>query len=505
MSDPRSKARTDSVRALRFHQRFHVRTTFFFGALALVLIGAMGWTSYRWTRDTELAALQARMRALAIALSQGVDAETVQASLAGDRSDVAYGRLVALFASIGEDERDIVSIYVLVPTERPGLMRFAADWVRNDTPPAADIGQLYDATQAERLTRALGGPEVEQEIYEDEWGATLSGYAPIRDESGNAVAVIGVDVTARRVARVEKRALASVSFAYGAALIVLVLTGLVLGRGVRRPIARIIEASAEIAAGTPGARVKLERDDELGVLARYVDRMAEGLEERERIRALFGRYVSEEVAQRALASPDAARLGGEEREVTVLFVDLARFAAISERLAPAKVVEVLEQYLSATTAVVEQHGGCVVEMLGDAILAVFGAPDAQPDHASCALRCAIAIEKRLVELNEEWTRTGEAERWSEHGVDRLRARIGVHTGRVVAGNTGGPARMKYAVIGDTVNVAARIEALNDALGTTLLVSAEVHARVGEELARIGEPKGEHRVKGRAQPVAVFAY
>lgn len=484
-------------------RRFSLRITLLFSALALALLGGMGVVSYRWALDAERSALSVRLEALAIALAAGTDADDVPVVMSG-RSDARarYEHLVARFAAVGADEPDVQSVYLVVRDDEEGWVRFVADWVRTDEP--ATIGQRYDATRAPVMLEAFGGPRVEEEITVDEWGASLSGFAPVRDGEGNAVGVLGVDVSAARVAGLDERVLRHVVWVHGAALVFLALAGLALGRSVRRPIQRIIDASAAIVSGQPSARVGLARSDELGILAAHFDRMAEGLEERERLRAIFGRYVSEEVARRVLASPDASQLGGQEREVSVLFIDLTRFSILVEELEPAVTVEVLERYSSAITTLVEEHGGCVIEMLGDAILAAFGAPEALEDHAAHAVRCAVAVKAELESLKRAWGEEGLSVVWRDRGVD-LRPRVGVHTGIVVAGNTGGRTRMKYAILGDTVNLTARLEALNDTLGTIVLVSGETHARLPEELAARGEPRGEHAVKGRSALVQVYAY
>jgi len=491
----------ESLRQLAPWRRFHVRITLAFGGLALALLAGMGFASYRWARDTQLAALSARLRALAITLAEGVDERDVRAALAQDAE--AHARLVETFARTAAVEEDVQSIYVAAPAEREGFLRFAADWVKSGTPAA--MGELYDAREMGEMRAGLDGPAVDRALTVDAWGASLSGYAPVRDGEGRAVGVLGVDVSAARVETIEERARTVTIAGFGAAFLVLAATGFLLGRSLRRPIARIVEASEAVASGDLSARVGLERKDELGILGRRFDRMVSDLEERERLRGIFGRYVSEEVARRALASPDADRLGGEEREVTVLFVDIPGFATLGAALEPGELVAMLERYLGAMTDVVEQHGGCVLELLGGAILAVFNAPEALEGHPAAAVRCGIAMQETLESLAREWEEGGLAGRWKARGVERVRARIGVHTGEVVAGNTGGKTRMKYAVIGDTVNVAARIQSLGDELGAAMLVSAEAHARVPEPLRAQAEARGEHSVKGRDRPVAVFAY
>jgi adenylate cyclase len=244
------------------------------------------------------------------------------------------------------------------------------------------------------------------------------------------------------------------------------------------------------------------RGDELGMLGAHFDRMAAGLEERERLRATFGRYVSEDVARAVLASPEAAGLGGDLREVTVLFSDLRGYSTIVEHLAPAQVIAIVNRYLDEMVGLVDRHDGCVLELLGDGVLAVFGAPVAHPDHAAQAVACALAMRARLAELNRAWEASGEAAAWQARGLPTLAVRSGPHR-RVVAGNINGATRMKYAVLGGAVNVAARLEQLNKQLGTSLLFSAATHAQLPAALAARAEPRGEHQLKGRDQPAALF--
>ncbi len=494
------------VRGLSLHKRFHVRTTLVFGALALVVLGAMAIARYEWTRDAKVRTLNARLLVLAVALAESVDPRAPAAALSsGDGSSRAHRAMVDAFAAVGADEADVTSIYVVVRDEGTWT-RFAADWVAPGSVAAATIGERYDARRIPAMLAAFEGvPTVDDEPTMDAWGMALSGYAPIRDADGNTVAVVGVDVSAHELVDLERDARLSTLAVYGLAVLLLIAAGVLLGNNLRRPIEKIIAASTAIAAGDLRARVGLVRSDELGILARHFDRMTAGLEERERIQAMFGRYVNEEVARSSLTGTDGAQVGGQERDVTVLFVDLVRYAAVCEALEPAALVEMLEQYLSSMADLVEDHGGCVIEMHGDGLLAVFGAPSDLPDHPANGVRCGIAMKARMDELNEAWGASGLARALVEHGIDRVGVRIGLHTGNVVAGNIGGRTRMKYGVIGDTVNLAARIEALNERLGTTMLVSADVHSKLSEELASRAESMGEHRVKRRASPVAVYAF
>ena len=333
---------------------------------------------------------------------------------------------------------------------------------------------------------------------------TLSGYAPVRDATGKGIALIGADVQASRLEIIKRDVMWVTLGVFGIAALLLSVISLAVARSVRDPLTRIIDATAAVARGELTTRLSFTRRDEFGLMSRHFDKMAEGLQDREFIRATFGRYVSEDVARELLQHRDSAAPGAEEREVTIMFSDLSSYSTICEHLPPAQLLDMLNQYLSAMNVLIDAHHGCVIEFLGDAILAVFGAPYARDDHPQQALRCALAMRERLVQLNGEWQASGLAQCWTQSGIAHLKARIGVHTGRVVAGSMGGETRMKYAVIGDAVNVASRLETLNKELGTDLLISAQVYHRLPAELARGMRECGAFRVKGREQEVSVYA-
>ena len=263
-----------------------------------------------------------------------------------------------------------------------------------------------------------------------------------------------------------------------------------------RPLTESLEATL------PNA-IKLARSDEFGLLGDHFNGMAEGLQEREVIRETLGRYVSEEVAEAVLASGESVHLGGEEREVTVLFSDLRGYSTLSEQLEASEIVAFINAYLTAMNEIIDAHLGCVIEYFGDAILAVFNAPNPLPNHAEQAVSCALEMRARFAELNTQWTETGMAELWRRNKLPDPSARIGIHTGPVVAGNLGAPTRMKYAVIGDAVNIAARLEQLNKALESDILVSQDVIDRLSDKLKDEAEDLGAHAVKGRQEEVKVY--
>lgn len=492
------------VEALGLWQRFHVRLTGLYGGAVFLVITLMGMIFYAYGVDAEVTALQGRMRAMAVAIAAGVAAQEVQLLRhPEDRERPEYRQLVQRFASICRDETDVTSIYVVLPTDQTGVFHFAADHVIAGGVAPAVVGESYDATRTPAMPAALHGPTAEREPYVDKWGDVMSGYAPVRDTAGRAVAVVGVDVRAERVAVMKAKVRALTLAIYAFAILLLLPLAWLVGRHVRRPLSAIIDTTGAISRGQLDAQTHLKRNDEFGILAQHLDKMATGLRERETIRATFGRYVSEEVARKVLSSNDAAALGGEERQVTVLLTDLANYSTLSEFLPPVAVMQTLNAYMTAMGELIDQHGGCVIEYLGDSILCVFGAPGELPGHPQAAVECAREMVARMHQLNRDWQSNGMARLWQARGIAHISARVGIHTGRVVAGNVGSASRVKYAVVGDAVNVAARVEALNKETATELLFTEATWLGLSRDLQAAALFQGEHTVKGRAQPVKVW--
>jgi adenylate cyclase len=202
--------------------------------------------------------------------------------------------------------------------------------------------------------------------------------------------------------------------------------------------------------------------------------------------ATLSSYIPQRVAEK-LATGDMSQ---EELEVSVLFSDIRGFSTIAERMSAREIAEVVGKHLTAMAEIVVQHAGMIDKFQGDAVMAVFGAPDPVPDHAERALRCALAMQHRQAELN--------AEGWGSAAIDGLHIGVGVNTGLVIAGAVGGGGRLEYTVIGDAVNVAERLQ--SEAAGGEVVASAATIAAADGVAA---EAIGLRTVKGREEPVEVF--
>jgi adenylate cyclase len=207
--------------------------------------------------------------------------------------------------------------------------------------------------------------------------------------------------------------------------------------------------------------------------------------------ALLSRYFSPNLAERLASDPDAVDLGGQRREITSLFTDMAGFTSLVETLEPDVIAPLLNDYLGAMTDIVFAHGGTVVKIIGDALHVLFGAPAEQPDHASRGVACALDLEISSRSF---------CQRWSEKGVALGETRLGLNAGAAIVGNFGGGRYFDYTAYGDTVNIAARLEAANKQLGTRICVGESVAARVP---GFKGRPVGELLLRGRREPLRAF--
>lgn len=278
-----------------------------------------------------------------------------------------------------------------------------------------------------------------------------------------------------------------------AALLAASVAAWTLAQGVSRPVQELAAHTGRVARGDYTTRIALDRADELGQLATAFNDMTSGLAERDRVRDLLGKVVSPEIATQLLHSGVA--LGGEDRIVTVLFCDLRHFTSLSERLEPQAALGLLNRYLDRMSTVIESRGGVIDKYIGDAIMALFGAPVHHAQAADQAVATARDMVTALATLNQELAAEGQP---------TLAFGIGINTARVVAGNMGSKSRLNYTVIGDGVNLASRLEGLTrePSYATPVILSeATVRALATPVSTR---ELGLVTVKGKVEPVRIFA-
>jgi class 3 adenylate cyclase len=259
-------------------------------------------------------------------------------------------------------------------------------------------------------------------------------------------------------------------------------------RTLGRPLARLDDGMRRAAAGDLTVRLPVTSNEEIGALTARFNLMVAGLAERERLRETFGKYVSETVAAELLRDATDGHLEGRTGEATLMFTDIAGFTSLSETLSPDEVIGLLNRYLPLVIEPVQRHGGVVNGFTGDGLFASFNMPLALPGHAAHAVAAAREIQAALAEFRAA-------------GGRELATRIGLNTGPVVGGTIGAGERLGYTLLGDAVNAAARLEALNKTYGTRILMSESTVAAAGGGPEFV--PVDETALRGRAGTTRVF--
>jgi len=308
-----------------------------------------------------------------------------------------------------------------------------------------------------------------------------------KSDVGAGVAILQRSLDAALLPYLRLRTLMLILFGIG--LILSVIGAAMIARGLSSPIELLVKAAQRIEEGDYSEGVDIQRKDEIGTLATSVNNMVEGLAERDKVQNLLGKVISREVADELLSKD--IELGGEEQEVTMLFSDVRNFTSLCEGQSPGEILNLLNRYLTHMSKPVEDHKGIVDKYIGDAIMALFGAPIHHPDSPQRALNCGLQMLSELKNFNAILMAEGR---------QPLAIGIGINTAVVVAGNMGSINRLNYTVIGDGVNLASRLEALTKRYGVEMMVAQATRDRCPDfsfrELDLV-------KVKGKDDPVAIY--
>lgn len=262
-----------------------------------------------------------------------------------------------------------------------------------------------------------------------------------------------------------------------------------IARRITKPVTQLADAARLMSKGEYASTIKTSEGDEIGELATAFNTMAKGMAERDTVRDILGKVTSQAVAEQLLSQQ--IELGGEEREVTVLFADIRNFTQLCETLTPTQTLALLNRYLTEIDTVIEANDGVIDKYTGDGVMALFGAPIARADDAGRAMQAAMTIVARISQLGRQL---------AEEGLPHPDIGIGINTARVIAGNIGSASRLNYTVLGDGVNLAARLEGLTKRYQVPIVAGEKTRARldklVWRELDKV-------RVKGKTVPVRIY--
>ncbi|MCG8619235.1 MAG: HAMP domain-containing protein, partial [Desulfobacterales bacterium] len=274
-------------------------------------------------------------------------------------------------------------------------------------------------------------------------------------------------------------------------MVVAIIISVLVLHHLKKPLEEIIRVMAHVKRGDFSQKARVYTNDEIGFAGEMLNAMNQGLVERELIKDTFGKYVDRRIRDEILTG--RIPLDGERMEATILFADLRNFTPLVAVTPAKELIYMLNSYFNEISRVIDRNGGLILQFIGDEVEAVFGAPVARQGHETAAVETALEMRGRLDMLNK---------RFQDRDLPPIAHGVGIHTGPVLAANIGSAYRSTYSLIGDTVNMASRIQGLTKECRTDILVSEAMHQRLKDQFSFV--PMKETRVKGKSDPIRVYS-
>ncbi len=467
--------------------------------IAFMVSGATGSYFYTQSRNAVFETLQQELKSTASSASRLINGDEMDVLQQPEQSSSPqYKNIQKILRAVVLSNPDFLYAYTMRLVN--GKVCFVVDSPPSDddgdgriseAEEPEDIGAPYE-DPAPTLLSGFLKPDADNEAVEDEWGWTLSGYAPIFDHSGRSVGLLGIDMSVTRVAeklqKIEQAGMLSLAMTI---LLAFVLT-LLFSRKIVKPVKALQQAFCRVARGDYTVNLEPSSRDEIGDLVRRFNVMVGELKEKALIKSNLGKVVTRGVMERLVKAD--FRPESEMVHATILFCDLRGFTTMSENVPPSMLVGLLNDYFTAMVGIIEAHGGMVDKFVGDKVMAVFGHPVPLHGEQQAAFDAAREMLTTCDALNESLCLKGKF---------ILVNSIGLHTGPALAGIIGSPDRSEYTVIGDSVNVAARLEKLTRRFATRLILSGDMVKAletVPEELVA----KGPQSIRGRKDSLEIYA-
>jgi adenylate cyclase len=465
--------------------------------LVVLTNGLLTIVEYRRCEDLLEKEFHRKARSIVSTAAALLDPELVGAIRnTGDQRKPEYARLKTQLQKIRDSNRRkdvwIADIFTLIPApQNPNYVEYGVD-AEDRFAYEHHIGDIY-MRGGQPLTIGIEGVNRLADKLQDFQAGFNAAFAPIHDNSGNPVAMLGVRLSPAPYSTLDEIGSAMVA-PFAVTVVFALMLAAVLGRSVTRPL-DILRTQIELIGKGDLAPVEIpaKMSGEFRQMAASIATMAKGLRERDTIKRAFSGYISRQVLETIMEKGELPGLKGERRRITVLFADIRGFTAISEGMTPEEVVEMLSEFFDRMVEVLMRHKGTIDKFLGDGLMVIFGAPLDDPYQEEHAVRAAVEMQQELGNLCKEWETNGR---------QPIKMGIGINSGAAIVGNIGSEDHMEYTAIGDTVNLAARLESATKELGLDIAVSEHTYTAI-RPLFR-WKPAGTIAIRGRSEPVRAYS-
>ena len=403
-----------------------------------------------------------------------------------DENTAVYKSIKKQLQNIRDRGTGVRFVYTLRKNQE-GKICFIVDAEENEED-LSHLGDVYNDFTPDML-KAFEKPYkviVENEFYEDKWGNWLTSYAPILNEDGTLEAVLAMDISAEKVIAYERQYLLTFIIMGIIVSLIVALISLYISRRISKPLILLENDMAKMQ--------RLELSEDVSVKSRIIEvcsmemavnNMKSGLRS-------FRKYVPADLVNELILLNKEAVLGAEKQRLSIFFCDIANFTTISESIPPEELAKRMSVYFNGMTKIIHKHGGTIDKYIGDCIMAFWGAPRPCDDHALKASLAAVECRAFVSDLTEKW---------QSEGLPPFHTRFGINTGDVVVGNIGYEERLNYTVMGDSVNLASRLEGLNKDYDSSIMISEFTYEEVKDNFAvRVLDIA---KVKGKTVGVKVF--
>ncbi|HJU12278.1 MAG TPA: adenylate/guanylate cyclase domain-containing protein [Candidatus Binataceae bacterium] len=465
--------------------------------LVVITNGLLTIVEYRRSEDLLKQEFHRKARSVVSTAAALLDPELVKSiRRPADQTSADYGKLKEELQKIRDFNRRkdvwIGDIFTLIPApQNPRYVEYGVD-AEDRFAYEHHAGDIY-RRDGQPLTIGIEGINRLADNLQGFQDGFNAAFAPIRDKSGNLIAMLGVSLVPAPYSTLDEIGTAMI-IPFVATVVMALIVAVILGHSVSRPLNTLRAQIDQIAKGDFNSiEVPANLSGQFRETATAIAAMAKGLRERETIRRAFSGYISRQVLETILEKGELSALKGERRRITVLFADIRGFTAISEGMRPEEVVQMLSEFFDRMVEVLMRHQGTIDKFLGDGMMVIFGAPVDDPYQEEHAVRAAVEMQDELLALCKEWEAKGRR---------AIKMGIGINSGAAIVGNIGSETHMEYTAVGDTVNLASRLESSTKELGLDIIVSEQTYSAVRPLFQ--WKSAGEITIRGRTDTVRAFS-